>query len=134
MDAIHELMGGTGSVGGNEARQHVNKVFETMDLNQDGTISMEEFMAYCTSHQDVTESLTVFNIRLFHIQKYRNFFNTHRRCIIVYFLNQILSHFRPSTINVLRRENKRRIQIHGVLQNKICCSTMMLRRIVIAIK
>ena len=30
MDAIHELMGGTGSVGGNEARQHVNKVFETI--------------------------------------------------------------------------------------------------------
>jgi len=58
MDAIHELMGGTGQVGGNEARQHVNKVFETMDLNQDGTISMEEFMTYCTSHQDVTESLT----------------------------------------------------------------------------
>ena len=74
MDAIHELMGGTGSVGGNEARQHVNKVFETMDLNQDGTISMDEFMAYCTSHQDVTESLTVFSIRLFHIQEYRNFF------------------------------------------------------------
>lgn len=61
MDAIHELMGGTGSVGGNEARQHVNKVFETMDLNQDGTISMDEFMAYCTSHQDVTESLTTLN-------------------------------------------------------------------------
>ena len=59
MDAIHELMGGTGSVGGNEARQHVNKVFETMDLNQDGTISVDEFMTYCTSHQDVTQSLTV---------------------------------------------------------------------------
>jgi len=59
MDAIHELMGGTGQVGGNEARQHVNKVFETMDLNQDGTISMDEFMTYCTSHQDVTQSLTV---------------------------------------------------------------------------
>lgn len=60
MDAIHELMGGTGSVGGNEARQHVNKVFETMDLNQDGTISMEEFMSYCTSHQEITESICVF--------------------------------------------------------------------------
>jgi len=61
MDAIHELMGGTGSVGGNEARQHVNKVFETMDLNQDGTISVDEFMTYCTSHQDVTQSLTTLN-------------------------------------------------------------------------
>jgi len=61
MDAIHELMGGTGQVGGNEARQHVNKVFETMDLNQDGTISMDEFMTYCTSHQDVTQSLTTLN-------------------------------------------------------------------------
>ena len=59
MDSIHELMGGTGSVGGNQARQHVDKVFETMDLNQDGTISVDEFMIYCTSHQDVAESLTV---------------------------------------------------------------------------
>lgn len=61
MDAIHELMGGTGQVGGNAARQHVNKVFETMDLNQDGTISMDEFMTYCTSHQDVTQALTTLN-------------------------------------------------------------------------
>ena len=60
MDAIHELMGGTGQVGGNEARQHVNKVFDMMDLDQDGMISIDEFLAYCTTHQDVAQSLTVF--------------------------------------------------------------------------
>merc|ERR1719510_2465891 len=59
MDSIHELMGGTGQVGGNEARQHVNMVFETMDLNQDGFISIDEFLAYCTSQQEVKDSLTV---------------------------------------------------------------------------
>ena len=61
MDSIHELMGGTGAVGNNEARKHVNKVFETMDLNQDGYISMDEFMTYCNSNQDVSRSLTVFS-------------------------------------------------------------------------
>ena len=59
MDSIHELMGGTGSIGGNEARQHVNKVFATMDLNQDGCISIDEFMAYCDSQKEVKESLQV---------------------------------------------------------------------------
>lgn len=59
MDSIHELMGGTGAVGNINARQHVDKVFEDMDLNQDGTISVDEFLIYCTSHQDVAESLTV---------------------------------------------------------------------------
>lgn len=60
MDSIHELMGGTGHVGGHDARQHVNIVFDTMDLNQDGFITVDEFMTYCTSHQDVKESLSVF--------------------------------------------------------------------------
>ena len=59
MDSIHELMGGTGQVGGNEARQHVNMVFETMDLDQDGFISVDEFLTYCTSQQEVKDSLTV---------------------------------------------------------------------------
>ena len=63
MDSIHELMGGTGQVGGNEARQHVNKVFETMDLNEDGYISVDEFLTYCTSQQEVKESLTVSILR-----------------------------------------------------------------------
>ena len=96
MDAIHELMGGTGSVGGNEARQHVNKVFETMDLNQDGTISVDEFMTYCTSHQDVTQSLTVIAVwRVCTLLRIHiNFFHYHlvlffafANCILIFYFS-----------------------------------------------
>ena len=59
MDSIHELMGGSGNIGGQEARRHVNRVFETMDLNQDGFISVDEFVAYCTTQQEVKDSMTV---------------------------------------------------------------------------
>ena len=81
MDAIHELMGGTGQVGGNEARQHVNKVFDMMDLDQDGMISIDEFLAYCTTHQDVAQSLTVFT-----------FFHGYALCCIsiCFYLNQFM--------------------------------------------
>lgn len=60
MESIHDLMGGTGTgTGSNEARKHVNRVFETMDLNQDGYISVDEFVQYCTSQQEVRDSMTV---------------------------------------------------------------------------
>ena len=51
MDAIHELMGGTGQVGGNEARQHVNKVSSkvtlTFDISKSKGLSEQEKNLLC---------------------------------------------------------------------------------------
>jgi len=58
MESIHELMGGN-TVGHNDSKLHVRRVFETMDLNHDGYISVDEFVTYCTSQQEVRESMTV---------------------------------------------------------------------------
>ena len=58
MESIHELMGGN-NVGHMDSKLHVRRVFETMDLNHDGYISVDEFVTYCTSQQEVRESMTV---------------------------------------------------------------------------
>lgn len=59
MDSIHELMGTGTAVGKLDAKQHVNRVFETMDLNHDGYISVDEFVTYCTTQEEVKESMLV---------------------------------------------------------------------------
>ncbi len=53
-DAIHELMGGSTN---SEARHHVDKIFDNMDTNADGKITIDEFVNYCNSHKDVRESM-----------------------------------------------------------------------------
>lgn len=60
-DAIYELMGQTSSTAKSnvDAHAHVEKIFQTMDLNHDGLISVDEFIQYCTSQQDVRNSLAV---------------------------------------------------------------------------
>jgi len=58
MDSIHELMGGN-TAGNNDSKLHVQRIFETMDLNHDGFISVDEFIVYCTSQQEVKDSMTV---------------------------------------------------------------------------
>ena len=59
-DAIHELMGEGQHGKLISAKEHVDKVFETMDSNQDGKVTIEEFLVYCNSNQTCRESLTVF--------------------------------------------------------------------------
>ena len=59
-DSIHELMGNTSAVGSKTSQAHVSKIFETMDLNHDGKITLDEFVTYCTTKEDVRQSLTVF--------------------------------------------------------------------------
>ncbi|XP_059081262.1 uncharacterized protein LOC131879074 isoform X2 [Tigriopus californicus] len=58
-DAIHELMGSKNTSNTLDAHINVDRIFETMDLNRDGLISMEEFVQYCTSTTEVRESLEV---------------------------------------------------------------------------
>lgn len=58
-DAIHELMGEGNRPNNYEAKKHVEKVFDNMDTNQDGRVTMEEFLIYCNSNQACRESLAV---------------------------------------------------------------------------
>ena len=59
-DAIHELMGEGQHGKLISAKEHVDKVFETMDANQDGKVTIEEFIVYCNSNRTCRESLAVF--------------------------------------------------------------------------
>jgi hypothetical protein len=58
-DSIHELMGNTSAVGSKNSQAHVTRIFETMDQNQDGKVTLEEFVNYCTTQKDVRQSLMV---------------------------------------------------------------------------
>lgn len=58
-DAIHELMGTPPSSALKTIHDQVEKIFERMDQNSDGTISIEEFLEYCNSSPEVQYSMTV---------------------------------------------------------------------------
>lgn len=56
-DAIHELMG-EGQHGKTvTAKDHVEHVFATMDTNNDGQVTIEEFLNYCNTNRSCRESL-----------------------------------------------------------------------------
>ena len=42
------------------SQAHITRIFETMDLNHDGKITLDEFVTYCTTQEGVRQSLTVF--------------------------------------------------------------------------
>lgn len=54
-EAIHELMG-TEHNHNNIA--HVDKIFETMDTNSDGKVTLEEFINYCNTNKSVRDSMS----------------------------------------------------------------------------
>ena len=58
-DAIHELMGegGLSGSGSDAVKDHVNKVFQMMDTNSDGKVTIDEFVYYCNTHRDVRVSM-----------------------------------------------------------------------------
>ena len=55
IEAIHELMG-TEHNQNNIA--HVNKIFDTMDTNNGGKVTLEEFINYCNTNQSVRDSMS----------------------------------------------------------------------------
>ena len=58
-DSIHELMGSTSANNALDAHSHVERIFATMDLNQDGVITIDEFIQYCETTDEVRESMMV---------------------------------------------------------------------------
>jgi Ca2+-binding EF-hand superfamily protein len=53
-------MGNTSAVGSKTSQAHINRIFETMDLNKDGKVTLDEFVTYCTTQEGVRQSLMVF--------------------------------------------------------------------------
>jgi hypothetical protein len=52
-------MGNTSAVGSKTSQAHVTRIFETMDTNHDGKVTLDEFVNYCTTQESVRQSLTV---------------------------------------------------------------------------
>jgi len=58
-DSIHELMGNTSGMGGKISQAHVARIFEKMNLTNNGKVTLEEFITYCTTQKEVRQSLMV---------------------------------------------------------------------------
>jgi len=65
--SINELTGETGTptadpvVHSSAVRLWVDRIFQKMDLNDDGVISQEEFLSVCLQDEDISRSLAIFN-------------------------------------------------------------------------
>lgn len=66
VQAIHELMGRRPNQQEDDrkARDQVDRVFRKFDLNQDGVITIEEFLETCLKDDAVTKSLQMFDTEL----------------------------------------------------------------------
>lgn len=63
--SVHELMGKKcQGVGDRKTRNQVDTVFRKLDLNQDGVITLEEFIESCLKDELMIKSIQVFDWRL----------------------------------------------------------------------
>ncbi|XP_024943513.1 calsenilin isoform X2 [Cephus cinctus] len=63
--AVHELMGRRHNVEEDKkAREQLDRVFRKLDLNQDGVITIEEFIESCLKDEVITRSLAMFDCAL----------------------------------------------------------------------
>lgn len=60
-ESIHELMGNSGNTQA-EKEARISEIFDTMDLNHDGKITIEEFLNYCANHREISDSMTVLTV------------------------------------------------------------------------
>ncbi|XP_063434997.1 calsenilin-like isoform X4 [Mytilus trossulus] len=63
VSAIYDMMGrfSEPSVDENTTKDHVEKVFQKMDLNKDGVISLEEFMETCRRDENIIKGMAIFD-------------------------------------------------------------------------
>uniref|UniRef100_A0ABD2W966 EF-hand domain-containing protein n=1 Tax=Trichogramma kaykai TaxID=54128 RepID=A0ABD2W966_9HYME len=62
ISSVHELMGRKHrETEERQAREQLEKVFRKLDLNQDGVITIEEFMESCLKDEVITRSLQMFD-------------------------------------------------------------------------
>ncbi|XP_035226171.1 Kv channel-interacting protein 1-like isoform X1 [Stegodyphus dumicola] len=61
--SIYDMMGKTMDPPLEEftTQDHVERVFQKLDLNKDGVVTMEEFMDSCSQDEHIKKSMTVFN-------------------------------------------------------------------------
>lgn len=66
VQSVHELMGRRPNPADDDrkAREQVEKVFRKFDLNQDGVITIEEFLETCLKDDTITKSLQMFDADL----------------------------------------------------------------------
>ncbi|KAI1305786.1 Kv channel-interacting protein 4 [Halotydeus destructor] len=65
VNAIYDLMGRVDWFSDDlTTRDHVDKVFQKLDVNKNGEITMEEFLDTCLKDETITRSLAVFNTML----------------------------------------------------------------------
>lgn len=63
--SIHSLVGNSGSASGGDdddpdsVRDHANRVFQKLDLNQDGVVTFDEFIETCLKDENVMKSLAI---------------------------------------------------------------------------
>lgn len=63
--AVHELMGRRHRETEERlAREQLDRVFRKLDLNQDGVITIEEFIESCLKDEVITRSLAMFDSEL----------------------------------------------------------------------
>lgn len=63
--AVHELMGKRHHAEEErKAREQLDRVFKKLDLNQDGVITIEEFIESCLKDDVITRSLAMFDCAL----------------------------------------------------------------------
>ncbi|XP_069678957.1 Kv channel-interacting protein 4-like [Periplaneta americana] len=59
--AIYELLGDSGNISHHCPQSHVNKIFKKLDLNNDGVITVDEFINYCSMDENIRNSFAVFD-------------------------------------------------------------------------
>uniref|UniRef100_A0A8D8LSE4 Kv channel-interacting protein 1 n=2 Tax=Cacopsylla melanoneura TaxID=428564 RepID=A0A8D8LSE4_9HEMI len=62
VQAVHELMGRKNQTdAARKAKEQIDYVFRKLDLNDDGVVTLEEFIESCLKDDVITDSLQIFN-------------------------------------------------------------------------